>query len=1075
MRANGKGILLLCLGAILVLAFGLGIGACDKGGGGDSDAGADAGPDLTPGTATVTADPASGAAPLQVSFTCTPDQEGELPLSYYWDFGDGGDSAAISPGHTYVAYGAYTVSCMVTDGGGKVFAGSANIEVEDPELAEGPVIDSVSADNGWAALGVSTLATCGIPNQTAFQMDVEAHDQHPEGVGADAGDQLTYQWVIESAPDLETKDPAGEFSNPDIRNPIFRPYYPGDFVLRVMVSDNIDGTDDTKSTVTADITVTAKLADTVTLLTDTDEIPVAGELFPVPLIFQVTNGPECNVPGLEVETQVELMGGAFIAKEPTIYYSSNVEGKWGEVDVHGIEVGCGELVVSATAHPVLPESHPANLNPVEPVPAEFHADISAGAPYYIWVDMPGGPVSDAEGRIDHPYEVYWADICGTQVDGEAAVDVTINVSGNGFLFPGDVSSMDVSVPVDGYSTTVSGPGAGWVDGWVSNLPAGANAGGLYTLAVDIDTTGQLNGPWMPWDQSPYTRWGWPWSNSTGWYTYDDLLQPQTVGSADYYPPGYPEQPGWWGMSYIYGFNSIPCTGGPVHASAWTRTEFGGGANWHLAVEMPPVNTSGEPNLDWEAVPPLAGYEYDTTVTVDGIEVPGWGGTNGWHEVQWDLSKWACDTRDLYASVTVDADTEASGGVAVNDFRFWYNGATARSRFTAGPFSTPSLSPGASAMMACEDVPAYLTVYTWDSDGNETPDTDVTLTFSTAVTATDAFPGTLVSQSDETVVVSTGIEGRTFLFFTHGTTATVTVNAANAAGGVGATTSFDLIAEAANEIDACDDLLDNDCDGFVDCDDSDCFDDIACQADLTFASYYNTLDIYWSSQYIYWGYDVYNATDFAAGPYDVALYIMPDGALPSGTPFWTYSGYNGVPYSGLAAWSYEPNDGPGSASTALIAGIYDAYLVVDHTDTVTESNETNNSYTESIYVYADLEVYGSSHTAVWDDGDSELDVTFYYQNTSANAAGPFDVVCSVYDYGDDPDIDPALGSATVSDADGIAGYAVNATLTANIGSLSLVEDTAYEVYCALDSGSDVLESDDTDNLIGPIDYTHDLVP
>lgn len=68
----------------------------------------------SPLTANASADKTSGNVPLTVSFTGSA-SGGVPPYSYYWDFGDGGWSTALNPGHIFGIAGVYTVKLTVTD------------------------------------------------------------------------------------------------------------------------------------------------------------------------------------------------------------------------------------------------------------------------------------------------------------------------------------------------------------------------------------------------------------------------------------------------------------------------------------------------------------------------------------------------------------------------------------------------------------------------------------------------------------------------------------------------------------------------------------------------------------------------------------------------------------------------------------------------------------------------------------------------------------------------------------------------------------------------------------------------
>lgn len=82
----------------------------------------------SPPSVEISATPTSGEAPLTVAFEGTAtDPDGDEPLTYEWDFGDGASSAEAVTEHTYTEVGVYEAVLTVTDPQGA--EGSASVEI----------------------------------------------------------------------------------------------------------------------------------------------------------------------------------------------------------------------------------------------------------------------------------------------------------------------------------------------------------------------------------------------------------------------------------------------------------------------------------------------------------------------------------------------------------------------------------------------------------------------------------------------------------------------------------------------------------------------------------------------------------------------------------------------------------------------------------------------------------------------------------------------------------------------------------------------------------------------------------
>ncbi|MFY1634308.1 ThuA domain-containing protein [Solwaraspora sp. WMMB335] len=89
-----------------------------------------------PPQVSVTATPVTGTAPLTVAFDGTAaDAEGDTPLTYAWDFGDGGTAGTLDASHTYTAPGTFVATLVVTDARGARASAYVSVRVDAPNTS----------------------------------------------------------------------------------------------------------------------------------------------------------------------------------------------------------------------------------------------------------------------------------------------------------------------------------------------------------------------------------------------------------------------------------------------------------------------------------------------------------------------------------------------------------------------------------------------------------------------------------------------------------------------------------------------------------------------------------------------------------------------------------------------------------------------------------------------------------------------------------------------------------------------------------------------------------------------------
>jgi hypothetical protein len=131
--------------------------------------------------ASFTASPASGIAPVEVTFDASPSSDPDgLIVRYDWDFGDGAAGAGITVKHTYTTSGAFTVNLTVTDDKGATNIIS-NVLITVAEPNEAPVASFTATPfSGQAPLEVTFDASgSSDPDGTIVTYEWDFGDDSP--------------------------------------------------------------------------------------------------------------------------------------------------------------------------------------------------------------------------------------------------------------------------------------------------------------------------------------------------------------------------------------------------------------------------------------------------------------------------------------------------------------------------------------------------------------------------------------------------------------------------------------------------------------------------------------------------------------------------------------------------------------------------------------------------------------------------------------------------------------------------------------------------------------------------------
>ena len=739
--------------------------------------------DSTTPAVTATANPATGAAPLQVAFTCSA-AGGNPPYSYHWDFGDGNTATSQNPTHTYTQIGNYRAICTVTDSFSQTGQGTADIQALDPNLP--PVIDSLTIGNGWAG----TTQTCAATGQTMMRLQVSAHD------GNSPPDILTYQWTFDSVP----AGSAAAFNNPNATNPTFVPDEAGTYVARVRVDDGRGGVD------SGTLTVNSQEAGQVISVSP---LPApngtAGEAYSQPLVVRVET--DCGIPVQGITVGWQPVNGRVVASTGSSDDQGNVEAD--------VEMGCDA-------------GSPARFTafiPDDPSTAVFNIGVDVGPPDLLLITPENDvPVHDAAGASNPTIIlVTVTDLCGNPASGQ---EVTFDIQtdpGNSACFsdqcpasaPGGSGVKDLT----GQSTTngvatfqLYDDTAESVDIWARNIsPAlsasgGFRTGDFYDFESGTDgfisgsTSGSFNQEWEV--GTPSAGPGGAHSGTGAW---------ATVLDGDYNAESDED------TRYTRRTFSIPCTSGnPVYLKFWEYHDIAAAAVGNLSLNSPAGQS-----------PPAANSASAYDAEINGR--PGYqGSSGGWRQVMFDLTPWQCQWISVYWNLYLKEASATAFGWAIDDVAIEYFDGRATGSFTSGPIWDGGITKLHDGVVACATSPAGIGLWGVDQWGNVLENDEVTIaTDATGTTDfTDASPGWIVSQAGGGATVNTGPAGATDVWFTDSAEETTNVTLATGSGS-DPSVAVSFIAPSGDETALCSDNMDNDCDGDSDCLDGDCASDPVC--------------------------------------------------------------------------------------------------------------------------------------------------------------------------------------------------------------------------------------------------------
>lgn len=329
-----------------------------------------------PPTATASATPTTGTAPLDVQLQCDT-TGGTAPLAFKWDFGDGTSSEVQGPSHTYTTAGMFTATCEVTDADGNTASSPVAIQVNSADVAPKAVIQVENTDQ----------PSCAVTAQTMVQLSA-AMSTSPDG------GTLWYEWALISAPAGSTAQLSSNFGE----TPTLQPDIDGDYVIRLHVSEDSGLSD------TTDLKITSQSASQIVTVSG-DAQMAAGNSSLMPVVVEVETACGLPVAGQQVDF-------AIASGEGTVTPASGTSDATGQVSTDvalSCQLGAGTLTATLTGTTISDAlSFTTTLGPPAAVVLQQPTDVQVPGPMTVRAEV--------------------HDACGNLVTTDNATTFTLSIS-----------------------------------------------------------------------------------------------------------------------------------------------------------------------------------------------------------------------------------------------------------------------------------------------------------------------------------------------------------------------------------------------------------------------------------------------------------------------------------------------------------------------------------------------------------------------------------------------------------------------------------------------------------------------